>query len=187
MNNMNNMNYMDMSFMNFMNNMNMDMNMRNGNINLNNMCQNMNNYNQMNNGNYAFNSMNNMQNIFFGNNAFINNNQMQLNSNNNKGINNIFMNMNINNNLNMSMPINFKALNNEVIELFFNYKENDIYFECSPNEPLNNIIDKLKTKHAYLQNIKIKKLVNNGRNLRDLSKTCKELNLKTNSKIFILE
>ena len=133
--------------------------------------------------------MNNMQNIFFSNNAFMNNinNQMQLFSNNNKGINNIFMKMNINNNLNMSMPIKSNALNNDLIDLFFNYKEKDIYFQCNPNEPLNNIITQLKAKHADLRKVKIKRLVNNGRNLIDFTKSCKDWNLTTNSKIFIID
>ena len=38
-----------------------------------------------------------------------------------------------------------------------------------------------------LKNIKIKKLINNGRILRDHNKTCKDFNLKTNQTIFIVK
>ena len=105
------------------------------------------------------------------------------------------MNMNINNDSNknneINIPLNTNNTNQTSIKnefcLYFKYKEKEVYLNCDPNEPFNNILSKLFKTYEKFRKIKIKNIVNNGKILNDLSKSCNDYKIKTESKIFILD
>ena len=159
-----------------------------------NMNMNMNNINKkkkkMNNNFFV--PKNNFQYKFFDNNNYMNN------TNNNNSINNVFMNMNKDNifNLNNEMNITLnknntnqtkQTLSYKGICLCFIYHEKEVYLDCDPDEPFNNILSKLFKENEKLKKIRIKKLINNGKILSDLSKSCRDYRIKTKSKIFLID
>ena len=126
----------------------------------------------------------------------MNNNNNSNNKNNSNT--NMNMNMNINNNSNMNnvmgMPQNTqnKMENNQTsnkneFTLYFNYKQKEVFLNCDPDEPFNNIISKLYKEYENFRKIRIKKIINNGKIISDLSKSCKDYKIKTESKIFLLD
>ena len=108
------------------------------------------------------------------------------------------MNMNINNNSNinnnMDLPFNEnntskkdQTLSNNEFCLYFKYKGKEGYLDCDPDEPFNNILSKFFRKYENFRKIKIKRLVNNGKVLSDLNKSCNDYKIKSESTIFLID
>jgi hypothetical protein len=105
------------------------------------------------------------------------------------------MNINTNNKNNeMNIPLNSNNTNqtnqpskNNEFCLYFKHKSKKVYLNCDPDEPFNNILSKLFNAYEDFRKIKIKTLINNGKILSDLNKSCKDYKIKTDSKIFILD
>ena len=70
---------------------------------------------------------------------------------------------------------NNQNLNANQFFLNFIYNGKEVYLDCEPDESFNNILSKLLQKYEDFRKIKIKKLVNNGKIITDLSKTCNDL------------
>ena len=150
--------------------------------NINNNC-NQNNIN-INNNNY--NKNNNYNNI------------IQLNNNINNMNNNIFINPIINNNKNININ-SFSFNNNEILNINNNNEDDEIitlYFTFSNQKQLyinvkqsiyfSEVIKELENKYSWIKNLKIESYLYEGIQV-PLDKTLKEIGLKDNSTILIIE
>ena len=196
------------SSINQMNNIN---SFPNNMVNCNNMNNNKfnNNFNNMNPNNFIINNMsNNMMNMNMNNNLFINNN-MNMMMNNQKLINNNNfsnnMNINMGNNMiiqnnsnknnmnqisinnNMNKNSNLNKIKGKDMTIFFKLKnDQQFYIDVDETEVFGDVINKLKEKNKGLKNINIKEYKLNKKKLT-LKKTIKELGIKNNSLIDIIE
>ena len=194
------------SSINQMNNIN---SFPNNMVNCNNMNNNKfnNNFNNMNPNNFIINNMsNNMMNM--NNNMFINNN-MNMMMNNQKLINNNNfsnnMNINMGNNMiiqnnsnknnmnqisinnNMNKNSNLNKIKGKDMTIFFKLKnDQQFYIDVDETEVFGDVINKLKEKNKGLKNINIKEYKLNKKKLT-LKKTIKELGIKNNSLIDMIE
>ena len=198
---MNQNNQMNMNNNHFMNQNNNQMNMNNNNqmINQNNNQMNMNNNNQMinqnnnqmnmNNNNQFANNYGNMN----GNNFIqIQNNLQNMSQNNNNMpiINNQEMqnNQNLdNNNQNVEDNKNISLNPKDEITLYFNFKnDKQIYIDVNKNLKFSEVVNQLKEKYVWLNDIKIVSFIFEGKQI-NFNKSCEENGIDDASKIYIIE
>ena len=197
-NNMNN-NYTNNNNFNIDNNninknyMNNNYNINNNNINNNHIndnliSNNISNINYMNNNkNINYNDFNDNMNYSNNNNILNNNNNNINNSQQLIGVKIQNINNNSNNieytNLNDN---NFKEEDNDEFNLHFKYKKKEVVLYIKSNMKFSEIKSELLKNYESFRNIKIKGFLYNNELINDES-TCEELNIKSDSKIIIIE
>ena len=177
----NNFKYNNMNYPNFNNNMNNNNfkfnNINNSNFNMNdNIIFNNMNDNNYNNNNFNYNFNNNMN--FSNNNIILNNN----NKNNYQNINN-------NNFIKSYNNLSDNKVNEEnekEFNLHFKYKKKEIVLYIKPNMNFSEIKNELLENYESFKNIKIKGFLYDNHIINPES-TCEQLNIKSQSKIIIIE
>ena len=188
-NNINNINRM--MFYNMNNNNSNQYN--NNNININQISNNNNNINCFTN----FNNFNN-NNMFYNNNNNFNYNNMANNINYNP--NNFQINNNMNNNMNFDLNnnnLNFNLNNNLInqnnnegddddFNLHFKYKSKEVVLYIKPGMKFTEIQKELLDNYDFFKQINIKGFSFRNQMINP-DYTCEQLNIKSDSKIFIIE
>ena len=95
----------------------------------------------------------------------------------------IHINNNVNN-IDMTGQAQNDNLDTDFI-IYFKYKQKEIYLDTEPDIPLINVLNNLKQKYDWINQIQIKELRFNGKPLNP-KLSCNQLGIKDESKIEII-